>query len=132
MGPIPNEEAEMSTQTRTSFDFARLRNAVEQRDSQTQVEMYAPDATVTIADRINQPGSPRVLSGASEIRAWIEDTCGREMTHKIKQSVQDEQGAAFCEACRYPDGTNVLCATVLELADGMIVNQTVVQAWDET
>ena len=53
------------------------------------------------------------------------------MTHKIKQSVQDEQGAAFYEACRYPDGTNVLCATVLELADGLIARQTVVQAWDE-
>ena len=32
---------------------------------------------------------------------------------------------------RDADGTNVLCATVLELADGRIVRQTAVQAWDE-
>jgi hypothetical protein len=122
----------MSTQTSTGFDLSRFCRAVEQRDPQTQVEMYAPDATVTIADRINQPSSPRVLSGTEEIRAWIEDTCGREMSHAVKHSVQDEHGAAFSEACRYADGTNVMCAAVLELADGLIADQTVVQAWDET
>ena len=42
-----------------------------------------------------------------------------------------DDAVAFTEACRYPDGTNVLCATVLELADGRIVRQVVVQAWDE-
>jgi hypothetical protein len=53
------------------------------------------------------------------------------MTHRILHSVHDEHGAAFTNACRYPDGTNVLCATVLELVDGLIVGQTIVQAWDE-
>jgi SnoaL-like domain len=122
----------MSTQATTrSFDLARFCQAVEQRDSATQLSMYAPDATVTIADRITQPGSPRVLRGVGEIRGWIEDVDGRDMTHAVGQSVSDERGAAFTEACRYPDGTNVLCATVLELDAGLISRQTVVQAWDE-
>ncbi len=121
----------MSTQTTTSFDLARFCQAIEARDPQTQVGMYAPNATVTIADRVNQPGSPRVLRGNSEIAAWIEDTCGREMTHAVKDTVADANRVAFYEACRYPDGTNVLCATVLRLEDGLIVDQTVVQAWDE-
>jgi hypothetical protein len=122
----------MNTQASTAFDLAGYCSAVEQRDAQTQVDMYAPDATVTITDRINQPAAPRVLRGAQEIREWIEDTCGREMTHAVKHSVQDANGAAFYEACRYPDGTNVTCATVLKLAGGQIVDQTVVQAWDES
>jgi hypothetical protein len=116
----------MSTQTSTGFDLARFCQAVEERDSKTQLEMYAPDATVTIADRVTQPGSPRVLRGTGEIGSWLEDICGREMTHAVKHSVADEHGAAFSEACRYPDGTNVMCATVLKVAE-----QTVVQAWDE-
>jgi hypothetical protein len=122
----------MSAETLAAFDFARFRQAVEGRDTQTQVAMYAPDATVTIVDRVTTPGSPRVLRGREEIREWIEDISGREMTHAVGHSVEDENGGAFTEACRYPDGTNVLCATVFKLSDGVIVDQTVLQAWDES
>jgi ketosteroid isomerase-like protein len=124
----------MSTQVSSSatFDLARFCSAAEARDAETQLSMYAPDAAVTIADRVNQPGSPQVLRGRGEIGAWLQDVCGREMTHHVQHSVADAGGAAFSEACRYPDGTNVLCATVLRLADGQIAEQTVVQAWDES
>jgi hypothetical protein len=53
------------------------------------------------------------------------------MSHAVQHSVTDGHGAAFTEACRYADGTNVLCATVLELDHGKIARLTVVQAWDE-
>ena len=121
----------MGAQTTTGFDLARFRRALEERDSQTQLAMYAPDATVTITDRVSTPGSPRVLRGTEEIRAWIEDVSSRDMTHAVGHSVLDENGAALTEACRYPDGTNVICATVIALSDGLIVDQKVVQAWDE-
>jgi hypothetical protein len=122
----------MSAETLTRFDFERFREAVEGRDSRTQVAMYAPDASVTIVDRLTTPGAPRVLSGREEIRGWIEDVDGREMTHAVGHGVEDEHGAAFTEACRYPDGTNVMCATVLKLANGQIAEQIVLQAWDES
>ena len=123
----------MSTQVSSAtFDLGRFCAAAEGRDVETQLSMYAQDAVVTIADRINQPGSPQVLHGRDEIAAWLQDVCGREMSHDVQHSVGDAGGAAFSEACRYPDGTNVLCATVLRLADGQISDQTVVQAWDES
>ncbi len=115
-----------------TFELARFCAAAEARDAETQISMYAPDAVVTIADRINQPGAPQVLRGRDAIAGWLQDTCGREMAHHVQHSVGDASGAAFSEACRYPDGTNVLCATVLRLADGQIANQTIVQAWDES
>lgn len=122
----------MSTQSSaTQFDLARFRDAVEHREVATQVAMYADDAVVTIADRINQPGAPRVLHGRDEVAEWIADVCGRDMSHHVERGVADTHGAAFSEACRYPDGTNVLCATVMEVQDGQIARQTVVQAWDE-
>jgi hypothetical protein len=93
--------------------------------------MYDQDATVVIVDKVSQPGSPRVLQGREEIRSWLEDISGREMTHSVTRTVRDETGAAFTESCRYPDGTNVLCATVIGLAKGQIAEQTVVQVWDE-
>src|SRR5579884_2967995 len=119
----------MTGATLNTFDFARFRDAVEGRDSETQLAMYAPDATMMVVDRVTPPGAPRLLRGKGEIRGWIEDISARDMTHAIRHSVEDEHGAAFTEACRYADGTGVMCATVLKLADGLIVDQTVLQAW---
>jgi hypothetical protein len=117
--------------TITTFDLHRFARAAEERDASTQLSMYGPDAVVKIIDRISQPGSPRVLSTREQIKAWLEDTYSRDMTHSVGHRVQDASGAAYVQACRYPDGTNVLCATVLELDGGVIASQTVLQAWDE-
>jgi hypothetical protein len=72
-----------------------------------------------------------MLRGREEIRTWLEDMCERDMTHRIDMQVVADDGAAFTEACRYADGTNVLCAAVLELRNGQIARQVEVQAWDE-
>jgi hypothetical protein len=117
--------------TITTFDLDRFARAAEERDAATQLSMYGPHATVTIADKISQPGAPRVLHTREEIKSWLEDTYGRDMTHTVRHRVKDETGAAYTVACRYPDGTNVLCATVIELDAGQIASQTVVQVWDE-
>jgi hypothetical protein len=117
--------------TITTFDLDRFARAAEERDASTQLSMYGPDASVTIVDKETQPGAPRVLSTRDEIKAWLEDTYGRDMTHTVGHKVGDETGAAYTQACRYPDGANVLCATVIALADGQIGEQTVLQAWDE-
>ena len=118
--------------TLTAFDLDRFTRAAEERDAATQLSMYGPDAIVTIADQVTQPASPRVLRGREQIKGWLDDTYGRDMTHSVKHRVSDEGGAAYTLACRYPDGTNVLCATVLALQDGQITDQTVVQVWDES
>ena len=46
-------------------------------------------------------------------------------------SVTEGNKLAFTQACTYPDGAKVFCMAVLELDDGKITHQTVVQAWDE-
>ncbi len=117
--------------TITTFDLERFARAAEERDARTQLSMYGPEATVTIADKISQPGAPRTLSGHDEIGAWLKDVYGRDMTHTVNHTVNDAAGAAYTESCRYPDGTNVLCATVIALEDERIAHQTVVQVWDE-
>jgi len=117
--------------TTHTFDLNTFTQAIEERDASAQLAMYADDAEVTLVDRIARPGAPRVLRGKGEVQAWIEDVCGRDMTHRVQHTVQDEGGVAFTEACRYPDGTGVICATVLEIDDGLVVRQIGVQAWDE-
>jgi hypothetical protein len=117
--------------TTTTFDLDRFARAAEERDAATQLSMYGPDATVTIVDKIAQPSAPRVLHNRGEIKTWLEDTYGRDMTHTVGRRVSDQTGAAYTQACRYPDGTNVLCATVIAVDNDLISGQTVVQVWDE-
>jgi hypothetical protein len=117
--------------TTTTFDLERFTRAAEECDAATQLSMYGPDAVVTIVDKISQPGAPRVLRTREDIQAWLEDTYDRDMTHSVKHRVLDRTGAAYSQACRYPDGTNVLCATVIELDGDLICGQTVIQVWDE-
>ena len=121
----------MSTMTQPAFDFDEFKRAIEERDSTSQLALYTLDAEVTLIDRIHTPTAPRVLRGRAEIRTWIEDICERDMTHHVDMQVLGHSGAAFTEACRYPDGTNVLCAALLELRYGQITRQIGVQAWDE-
>jgi hypothetical protein len=126
-----NDHQEEAMSTTTAFDLDRFARAAEERDASTQLSMYGPQAVVTIADKVSQPGSPRVLRTHEDIKGWLEDMYGRDMTHSVEHRVEDETGAAYTQACRYPDGTNVLCATVIELDGGAIAAQTVVQVWDE-
>ncbi len=121
----------MAMEMGTAFDLDRLCQAVEDRDAATQLAMYAPDAEVRIVDHLSQPKAPRILHDRAEIGAWLEDVCARPMDHAIERAVATDDGGAFTEVCRYPDGTNVMAATVFGLSDGRIASQTVVQAWDE-
>jgi hypothetical protein len=117
--------------TTTTFDLDRFARAAEERDATTQLSMYSPEATVTIVDKIAQPSAPRVLHNRGEIKSWLQDTYGRDMTHTVGHRITDQTGAAYTQACRYSDGTNVLCATVIEVDNDLISSQTVVQVWDE-
>jgi hypothetical protein len=117
--------------TTTTFNLDRFTRAAEERDASTQLSMYGPSAVVTIADKLSQPRAPRVLRSREEIKSWLEDTYARDVTHSVTHRVKDDAGAAYTEACCYPDGTNVLCATVIELDGDLIANQTIVQVWDE-
>jgi hypothetical protein len=121
----------MSSTALPTFDLPRFARAAHERDAETQLSMYGPEATVTIVDKNTQPSRPRVLRGTAEIRPWLEDMYGRDMTHDVGHTVSDAGGAAYTQACRYPDGTRVLCATVIELEQGAIARQSVIQVWDE-
>lgn len=121
----------MTSQTGTAFDVEALRRAVEERDAETHVGLFADDAEMIVVDRSNPPSSPLRLKGKAAIREFVTDIAGRDMSHRLENTVVGDASAAYTEACEYPDGTRVLCAAVLELDGGRIVRQVGVQAWDE-
>ena len=108
-----------------------LKRAIEGRDGTALAGFYAGDAVVRIIDRDNPPSKPRELKGKAAIASFYEDVCGRNMSHKLENGIADGDRIAFTQSCAYPDGTKVFCSAMLELKDGKIARQTVVQAWDE-
>ncbi len=110
--------------------ISSLRKAVEGRDAAGLKAFYAANAVLTIIDTINPPSKPRVIKGAADIGAYLEDVCGRDMTHTLDSGVVDAKHLAFVEGCRYADGTRVTASAMAELGPGGIVKQTTVQAWD--
>lgn len=114
-----------------SFSGAALKQAIESRDGRKLAGFYADDAVIRIIDRNNPPSRPREMHGKTEIASYWDDVCGREMTHQVDAGIAEGDRLAFTESCAYPDGTKVYCMAVLDVADGKIARQTVVQAWDE-
>ena len=107
-----------------------LRKAVEARDAASLKSYYAGDAVLTIVDTDNPPSKPRIIAGAKDIGAYLDDVYSRDMTHTIDMGVIDGKAMAFVEGCRYGDGTHVIASCTAELGPNGIVKQTIVQAWD--
>jgi ketosteroid isomerase-like protein len=110
---------------------AAIKRAIEGRDGEALASFYSDDATLRIIDRNNPPSKPREVHGRSAITEFWDDICSRAMTHQVDFSAAEGNRMAFSQACAYPDGAKVFCLAMLELKNGKIVQQTVVQAWDE-
>jgi len=120
----------ITTSTSTTFDLEGLRRVVEGRDPEGQLALYAPDAVIRIVDEQHGPSTPQTLSGADVIGAHLRDVCARDLTHTVTQAVAGGDTLAFEVACRYGDGTRVLCQALARVRDGRIVEESRVQAWD--
>jgi len=116
---------------RQTIDGAAIKKALETRDGKMLASFYGADAVVRIIDRNNPPSRPREVRGHTAIANFWDDICSRAMTHKVDVTVAEGDRLAFTESCAYPDGTKVFCAALVELDDGKIARQTVVQAWDD-
>jgi ketosteroid isomerase-like protein len=125
------QENAMPTITASGVTGAALKRAIESNDSRALSSFYADDATVRVIDRNNPPSKPRLVRGRAAIATFFDDVCSRAMSHEVASYVADGSRLAFTQACAYPDGTKVLCVAMMDLKDGKIAQQTIVQAWDE-
>jgi hypothetical protein len=116
---------------KTTIDLSALRTAIEKREADTLIGLYAEDAELKVMDKLHQPSHPLTFHGKQEVAGYLKDVCGREMTHRVDSIAQDGDTVAYSEACSYPDGTQVQSIAFLETADGKIVRHVGVQTWDE-
>ena len=111
--------------------FENLRRALEQRDLDAMLDLYAEDAEIRIVNRNTPPSSPYVLRGKEEIAEYLRDVFSREMSHSIANEIVGDDRLAYNVACEYPDGIRVPASENLEMRDGKVVRQVEVVAWDE-
>lgn len=116
---------------RNGVDGRAIQKAIETRDGQALSEFYSENAVLTIIDKHNPPSRPRELTGKAEISEFWNDVCSREMKHNVDATVTEGDRISLTETCAYPDGTRVFCAAMIDVSDGSIVRQTMIQAWDE-
>ncbi|WP_327699414.1 nuclear transport factor 2 family protein [Streptomyces sp. NBC_00459] len=121
----------MGTAASPAFDTEALRRGIEGHDATALLSLYAEDAELRVIDRNTQPSHPMVKRGRGEIGAMLNEVYSRDMTHKLEQVVVQGDQVAYTESCEYPDGVRVLASAMLSLRDGKIVDETLVQAWDE-
>ncbi|MBB6469022.1 ketosteroid isomerase-like protein [Aminobacter lissarensis] len=117
--------------TNEAVNGASIKKAIEGRDGKMLSSFYADNAVVRVIDRNNPPSKPREIHGRAAITTFWDDICSRAMSHRVDLTIAQGDNLAFSQDCAYPDGTKVFCAAMLELKDGKIARQTVVQAWDE-
>ena len=108
-----------------------IKQAIESRNGKALAGFYRDDAVLNVIDRNNPPSRPREVRGHTGIANFWDDICSRAMTHRVDVTIAEGDRLAFTQDCAYPDGTKVFCAALVELDDGKIARQTVVQAWDE-
>lgn len=119
------------SQTTKAVDGAAIKQAIEGRDGKMLAGFYNDDAVVRVIDKNNPPSKPREVHGRAAIATFWDDICSRAMTHTVENTIASGNSLSFTQACAYPDGTKVFCASVVALEGGRIAQQTVVQAWDE-
>ncbi|MET9709062.1 nuclear transport factor 2 family protein [Nocardiopsis alba] len=119
------------TTSGTRFDIEAFRRAVEEGDVRALISRFADDADMETVDRRTPPSAPTVIQGRDSIEDFIREVYSLDLDHEVLDYVTDGDHAAYTERCTYPDGLTVKSISMLDLSDGEIVHQSMVQAWDE-
>ncbi len=108
-----------------------LHSAIEQKDIERLLSLYAEDAELRVIDKDHPPSQPLEMQGKEAIAEYLRDIYERPMTHRLEDEVISDGRLAFTESCEYEDGTHVFMAATCEFKDDKILREVDVQAWDE-
>jgi hypothetical protein len=111
-------------------DVDALCLAFAMRDRELVLDLYADDASVEIVNVLNPPSAPLQLAGRAAIGAHLNEVFAQELTYEVDIVVAAEDALGYVLRCTHPDGTKVVCAAMSVVADGRIVREVGVQAWD--
>lgn len=113
------------------FDFETLRKALETKDVEQVLGLYDRSARVSVVNKNTPPSRPFETQGWTELETYIRDVCDRDLVHVVGDEVIGPDRVSYTETCTYPNGSKVMNANFLEVADGAITRHRVIETWDE-
>ena len=112
------------------FDFAIFRRALETQDLEAWLDCFA-DHAQWIEFRHDAPsGAPTRIVGKSEIAAFLRRVKASNVRLTIRYEIVASDGCAFSVLREMPDGRRLLEHSIVHIADGKIVRQVDLDAWD--
>lgn len=113
-----------------AFDFAGYMSAVESRDVGAWCEFFADDAVWREYRERNPPSSPNVIEGKRAIRAFLEGMASAPLRLAVSHEVVGSQRVACRLTVTFDGGRRIIEHVILEHAEGKILSQVDVEAWD--
>jgi ketosteroid isomerase-like protein len=113
-----------------TFDFPAFKRAFEAQDVEAWLAFFAPDAEWWEYRPDAPPRSPKITVGREAIRARLTYIAGLGIEQAISDEVIGEERIAFAFLVTMPNGSHLIEHVILHLADGKIVRQVDVEAWD--
>ena len=120
----------MAVQTSTQFDVDAFRRGYEEWDIEALLGLYADDVVLVQIDRDNPPGAPRVRHGKETLRGMFEHCAAAGVKATVETAIADGDRGAATVTCAFPGGRKVAAHTMLELENGRIVRERLIQAGD--
>ena len=112
------------------FDFEAYAAAVEGKDAAAWAEFFVEDAVWLEYRGRNPPRSPNVIAGRTAIREFLEQVAAAPFRLEVSHPVVSPERAAYRAWITFADDRQIIEHVILELADGRIVRQVDVEAWD--
>jgi ketosteroid isomerase-like protein len=120
----------MTVTTPNQLDLDAFRRAYEEWDIDALLGLYAEDVELVQIDRDNPPSSPRIRRGREVLRGMFEHCAAAGVKAAVEHGVAGGDRAAATVTCAFPGGRKVAANTILELEDGRIVRERLIQAGD--
>ena len=116
--------------TDVQLDLQALVTAIEGQDHGDQLDLYAPDARLSVFDA-DTTLAPEVLIGADAISAWFHRPSQRCAVHRVKDASLDGNLLSWTDHCRTYAGLNIVSQNAAELHNGRITRQSLTVVWED-
>jgi ketosteroid isomerase-like protein len=124
------KEETMTVKAAAQLDLDAFKRGYEEWDVETLLGLYADDVELFQVDRDNPPSAPRVRHGKEVFRGMFEHCAAAGVDATVQNAVADGGRAAATVTCEFPGGRKIAANTILELEDGRIVRERMIQAGD--
>ena len=101
-------------------------SAIEQRDAQALLHLYADCAELSLAECSSLGQPPRLVQGKAAIAGWLTQWCEQSTSVRVVHEAEVEAELTMIAEYRQEDGTREVIALTAHLVGGLVSRQFVV------